>query len=221
MNSFPKTNSESQPTPISNSENLVSPVLRPLMDEEIYSTKTKSEHTDGYARRSTVRVYDSPFKGELDPTVHQIYQHNQRQQQQSNVPSGTISRPTVLPNAAKTAIRLPGPEIVARYLEPKVELPTTYQRSYKEITFHESIPRLSHASNLAKTRSQSMNGMNNIDKQVKLRELQDRWSKTQAQRDYHVAHPEAVPDVGGCTIRAKKEILIADTIAKRGMVTVR
>ena len=218
MNSFPKAAGEPQPSPISNSESLVSSVLRPALGDEIYSTKTVTEHTDGYGRRSTVRVYDSPFKGEADPTVQQIYQQNQ---QPSVAPPQSISRAAALPRSAKTVIRLSGPEIVARYVEPKTELPTTYQRSYKEISFHESMPRLTVGPHSIKGRSRSINGVNNVEKQMKLRDLQDRWSKTQAQRDYHVAHPEAVPDVGDCTIRAKKEILIADTLAKRGMLTVR
>lgn len=221
LNSVPKKAGEPQSAEMPKSENLVSPVHRPALDAEVYSTNMITEHTDGYARRSNPRVYESPFKGEPDPTMHEIYQQKQLEQQASAVPTLVSSRAPTLPRSAKTAIRLPGPEVVARYVEPKVELPTTYQRSYKKVMFHESIPQLSNTIRAGNTRSQSMTGLEQVEKQWKLRDLQDRWSKTQAQRDYHLAHPEPVPYVGDCTIRAKKEILIADTLAKRGMLTVR
>ena len=58
-------------------------------------------------------------------------------------------------------------------------------------------------------------------KQWKLIDLQDRWSKTKAQREYHITHPESVPYVGDSTMRAQKEISIADGIERHRMMTVR
>ena len=227
---YPTEGNEQQPTGQGpNGDTLVSPVLYPAVYDELYTTKHITEHTDGYSRRSTARVYDSPFKGEHDRTVYKVYQQQASAHPQTISFDPQLSIPAALPRGAKTAIRLPGPEVVARYVEPTGEPSTTYQRSYKDITFHESMPQIQGLNRSGRVRSQSMRDQvpqtsrvaNSRDKEWKLRDLQDRWSKTQAQRDYHTAYPEAVPDVGGCTIRAKKEILIADTLAKRGMLTVR
>ena len=222
-------NGQQPPGQGSNGETLVSPVLYPTSYDELYTTKYITEHTDGYSRRSTARVYDSPFKGEHDRAIYKVYEQQASGQPQTISFDPHLSIPAALPRGAKTAIRLPGPEVVARYVEPTGEPSTTYQRSYKDITFHESMPQIQGLNRSGRVRSQSMRNQvlqtsrvaNSRDKEWKLRDLQDRWSKTQAQRDYHMAYPEAVPDVGGCTIRAKKEILIADTLAKRGMLTVR
>jgi len=203
----PSVNNKQEKT----NDTLVSPVLRPSQYDELYTTKSIVEHTNGYSSRSTARVYDSPFKIKYDTSRNQFYQ----QEQQSNSFDPILSIPAQIPRSVKTTIRLPGPEIVARFIEPKLQPSTTYQHSYKDLSYHES--RLQKQDNNRRVISASDNSL----KQSKLLDLQERWSKTQAQQQYHIEHPEVVPDVGGNTIRAKKEILIADTIAKRAMMTVR
>jgi len=193
---------------------LVSPILRPSQNDQLYRTKSIVEHTDGYSRRSTARVYDSPFKHEYETNMNQ--QEQQTAQSQINSFDPSLSIPPQLPRSVKTSIRLPGPEIVARFIEPKLEPHTTYRRSYKDISYHEIRPQ-TQILNQRVVISSSDNRL----KQWKLMDLQDRWSKTQAQQQYHIEHPEVVPDVGGDTIRAKKEILIADRIAKQALMTVR
>ena len=211
LNSYPK-----KPThtlSVNNNNILVSPVLRPSQYEELYSTKYITEHTNGYSNRSTVRVYDSPFKPGGNTHINQL--NNQQQQQQSNTFDPILSIPAQIPRSAKTAIRLPGPEIVARFIEPKIEPQTTHQRSYKDISYHELAPQL-------KDNNQRFNPKpDNRLKQVKLRDIQDRWTKTQAQEQYHIEHPEPVPYVGAGIMRAQKEILIADAVIKRGLLTIR
>jgi hypothetical protein len=192
---------------------LVSPILHPSPYDELYATKHITEHTDGYSHRSTVRVYDSPFKTKQIPNFNKP--NCQQQQQQSNSFDPILSIPTQLPRAVKTDLRLPGPEIVARFIEPKLEPRTTHQRSYKDISYHEITPQI-------KGNNQRFNptSVNHI-KQLKLLDLQSRWSKTQAQQQYHIEHPEPVPKLGDSVMRAKKEILIADAIIKQGLLTIR
>jgi hypothetical protein len=207
-----------------NQQVIVGPLLHPAPYDELYSTKYINEHTDGYARRSTARVYDSPFKNEQDQTVYKIYDqskpiaHNQSASFDSNL---TVA--SALPRAVKTAIGLPGPEVIARYIEPKFEPDTTYGRSYKDISYHENVPHLLRSRQTTNSlRSSRIDPTSfSLDRTMKLRDIQDRWSKTQAQRNYHTTYPETVPDVGHCTIRAKKEILLADIIQKQRMTLVR
>lgn len=208
LNSYPSTNTKQEKT----NDTLGSPILHPSIYDEVYTTKSIGEHTNGYSRRPTVRVYDSPFTTKSVQSLNQF----SRPQASSNSFDPILSIPTQLPRSVKTTIRLPGPEIVARFIDPKLQPTTTYQRSYKDISYHESKPAKqdNNQQNLIPT-------LNNRVKQWKLKDLQDRWSKTQAQQQYHIEHPEVIPDVGHNTIRAKKEILIADTIAKKAMMTVR
>ncbi|CAF1597291.1 unnamed protein product [Rotaria magnacalcarata] len=195
--------------------NLVSPVIRPSTSAELYKTNSINEHTNGYLRRPTVRVYDSPFKTEHNTTVNKVSQQ-QTVHPQSN-PSLQI--PSQIPRSVKTNLRLPGPEVVARFTEPNIDPPTTYQRSYKDISYHETIPQIKRTT---KNNHQDSNCSSNILlRECKLLDLQEQWTKTQAQQQYHIEHPEAVPYVGASTMRAKKEILIADAIAKKAMMTVR
>ncbi len=196
---------------------LVSPVLRPSLSDQIYRSKSIAEHTNGYARRSTARVYDSPFKSEHETSTNQF--SLQSTQSQSNSIDPILSIPAQLPRSVKTAISLPGPEIVARFIEPKLEPRTTYQRSYKDISYHEIKPSQLYSTRYNNQRS--VRALDNRFKQLKLTDIQDQWSKTQAQQQYHTEYPEVVPDVGGITIRARKEILIADTIAKKAMLAIR
>ncbi|CAF2871987.1 unnamed protein product [Rotaria sp. Silwood2] len=197
---------------------LISPVLRPSHNDEVYTTKYINEHTDGYSRRSTVRVYDSPFKNEQNTTMNELCQP-QIIHSQTNSLEPFLSIPGQIPRSVKTNLRLPGPEVVARFIEPKVDTHTTYQRSFKDISYHETMPQTQRST---KNNNQNLTRtLDNCFNECKLLDLQDQWSKTQAQQQYHIEHPESVPDVGNCTIRAKKEILVADTIAKRGMMTVR
>ncbi len=209
LNSYPIKTIENPS--VNNNDTLVSPVHRPSQYDELYTTKSIVEHTDGYSRRSTVRVYDSPFKIKSNTNLNQFYQ----QEKKPNSFDPILSIPTQIPRSVKTAIRLPGPEIVARFIEPKLEPHTTYQHAFKDISYHES--RLQKQDN----NQRSIRTLNNPLKQWKLLDIQERWTKTKAQQQYHIEHPEVVPDVGGNTIRAKKEILIADAIAKQGMMTVR
>jgi hypothetical protein len=209
LNSYPMTVNDKQDK---TNPPLISPVHRPPVSDEIYTTKSISEHTNGYIRRPTTRVYDSPFKIEQETGTNQF-----SQQSTSLEPIPTI--PAQIPRSVKTAIRLPGPEIVARFIEPKLEPRTTYQRSYKDIIYHESKP--SQADFIKDNNQRVTRASDNRFKKWGLTDLQDRWSRTQAQQQYHAEYPEVVPDVGGITIRARKEILIADTIAKKAMLTIR
>ncbi|CAF0904391.1 unnamed protein product [Rotaria sordida] len=220
LNSYPIKTIQNQSVNNNNNNNqektndiLVSPVLRPSHYDELYKTKYINEHTDGYSRRSTARVYDSPFKNEQNTAMNNLCQ------QQTKSLEPYLSIPGQLPRSVKINLRLPGPEVVARFIEPKTDTHTTYQRSFKDISYHETIPQTQRST---KTNNQNLiRTSENRLKELKLLDLQDQWSKTQAQQQYHIEHPETVPYVGDCTIRAKKEILIADTIAKRGIMTVR
>lgn len=192
---------------------LVSPVLHPPITDPIYTTKSITEHSNGYSTRSTARVYQSPFKNPSDTNTNPFIQ---QASQARTVPFDPIlSIPAPLPRSVKTHIQLPGPEIVARSTEPTLEPKTTYQHGYKDITYHEAKP--SQPPPMIRsltTLDQPMNRMS-------LGDIQERWSKTQALEQYHKEYPEAVPDVGGITLRARKEILIADTVAKKAALTIR
>ncbi len=217
LNSYPMKTNENPTANNKIDSTLVSPVHRPPLSHEIYTTKSIVEHTDGYTRRPTTRVYDSPFKSEHETNTNQF--SLQSIQSQSTSVDPILCIPAQLPRSVKTAISLPGPEIVARFIEPKLEPRTTYQRSYKDINYHEIKP--SQANFIKDNNQRFARTSDNRFKQWRLTDLQDRWSKTQAQQQYHTEYPEVVPDVGGITIRARKEILLADTIAKKAMLTIR
>jgi hypothetical protein len=214
LNSYPTKAATENPSVNNKQEKihdtLVSPVLHPSEYDEIYTSKSIAEHTDGYSSRPTARVYDSPFQNEYDTNINQ-----QTIQSQTKSLDVIPTIPPQLPRSVKTAIRLPGPEIVARFIEPKLEQRTTYRHSFKDISYHERRPQTQG------TNQRSIRPSDNRPKQWKLRDIQDSWSRTQAQQQYNIEHPEVTPDVGHNTIRAKKEILIADIIAKQGLLTVR
>lgn len=200
---------------------ILGPFLPPSPYTELYSSKYIAEQTDGYSRRSTNRVYDSPFKNQQDMLA---YKYHKKQSAPAPVYTQVTGQP--LARSAKTHLSLPGPEILARSIEPKLEPHSTYQRSYKDITYHEAVTTpISLSKYNISDQSHSVAGDNQAsfgrNKQWKLIDLQDRWSKTKAQRQYHVHHPEYVPYVGDGTMRAKKEILIADLIERQRMMTVR
>lgn len=221
LNSYPIKTAQNQA--VNNNQEkpndvLVSPVLRPTQNEEIYKTKHITEHTNGYSRRPTVRVYNSPFKSDKNANANRPSESLLSRSQTMFVEPIPVVPPQ-LTRSFKSSLRLPGPEVVARLVEPKIEKPTIYQRSYKDISYHETIPQTQHSmkgDNRCAVRTAA-----NAPKDTNLLDLQDRWSKTQALQQYHSEHPESVPYVGDCTLRAKKEILIADTIAKRARMIVR
>ena len=198
--------------------NLISPTLRPSQQDELYTTKYITEHTDGYLRRPTARVYGSPFKRDDNISPNKSYQQ-QIVNQQSCTADSLLTIPPRIPSSHKTSLRLPGPEVVARFIEPKLESHTIYQTSFKDVSYHEKMPKIQGSVN---DNNHHFNcAPSNCHKQEKLIDLQDRWSKTLAQQQYHIEHPDTVPYIGYNTIQAKKEILIADTVAKQGMLTVR
>ncbi|CAF1100618.1 unnamed protein product [Rotaria sordida] len=202
---------------------LIGPLIHPSPYDELFATKYITEHTDGYSRRSVNRVYDSPFKSKEDMTAYKFFEKKQT----PVTPYLQIS--DQLPRSAKNVLRLPGPEVVSRFLEPKLEPHSTYQHSYKDVSFHETIlpiqdARLSFDSNYLSMKDNDERFGRTSDgriKQWKLIGLQDRWTKTKAQKQYHIDHPESVPYVGERTIQTKKEILIADNIERQRMMTVR
>ena len=202
----PSTNNRQEKT----ESTLVSPVLRPSHNDPLYNTKSIVERSNGYSTRSTARVYHSPFQSQCNTSTNQS---DQQPQPVSFDP--TLSIPAQLPRSVKTDIRLPGPEIVARFLEPTLQPKTTYQHSFKDITYHEKKPSPPHAM------SRSATTLDHRSKHLTLTDIQERWSKTQALRQYHEEYPEPVPDVGGITVRARKALLIADTIAKKAALTIR
>lgn len=202
---------------------VIGPLLPPAPYDELYSTQYITEHSDGYSRRSVNRVYDSPFKGEHEAVVYKTYP-----KESTPVPLYPM-KADALPRAAKTFIRLPGPEIVARSIEPTREPHSTYQHSYHDVAFEETItpmsefkPHLAH-NRLSMKDNDPRFGRTSDGrvKQWKLIDLQDHWTKSNAQRQYHLDHPENVPFVGEATIRAKKDIMIADIVEKQQIVTVR
>ena len=205
------------------SDIVIGPLLPPAPYDELYATQYINEHSDGYSRRSVNRVYDSPFKGEHEAVVYKTYP-----KESTPVPLYPM-KADALPRAAKTFIRLPGPEIVARSLEPTREPHSTYQHSYHDVAFEETItpmsefkPHLAH-NRLSMKDNDPRFGRTSDGrvKQWKLIDLQDHWTKSNAQRQYHLDHPENVPFVGDATIRAKKDIMIADIVEKQQIVTVR
>lgn len=213
LNSYPLKASPGQQRA---DEHLVSPLHYPPHSDDIYTTNHITEHTDGYARRSTTRVYDSPFKGEANPSVHQIYQ-DQASQPQARSFDPSLQMPAKLPNSVKVDIRLSGPETVARFVEPRYETETTYQRSFKDITFHEGRPDDGVRDNQPQYYDPSASGSGPF----RLTEIQNGWSKTQAQQRYQQENPEVPPYSSDTIMRAKKEVLLADTILKHQKAMVR
>jgi hypothetical protein len=224
MNSYPaqspSTSVVDQQQENVNEDLILGPFLPPSPYNELYSSKYITEHTDGYSRRSTNRVYESPFKNQQDMLAYKFHK-----KQSTPVPAYPQTTGQPLTKSAKVRLALPGPEILSRSVEPKLEPYSTYQRSYKDVSYHEAITPISLSKYTSEQSSQSVNQENEQSfgrsKQWKLIDLQDRWSKTKAQRQYHVNHPEYVPYVGDGTMRAKKEILIADLIERQRMMTVR
>ena len=228
LNSYPmkplrnQTSNDDQEKSVNN-DITIGPLLHPSPYDELYATKYITEQTTGYSRRSVNRVYESPFKSKEDMTVYKFYKKHQ-------TPTAPyIQIPAQLPQSAKSILHLPGPEVVPRFIEPKLEPHSTYQRSYKDVSYHEIVPS---TQDTQLNVEQSYLSMKDNDtrfgrtsdgrvKQWKLIDLQDRWTKTKAQRRYHIDHPESVPYVGNQTIKAKKEILIADNIERHRMMTVR
>lgn len=217
--SFDNTNQEEKV----NDDIILGPFLPPSPYTELYSTKYITEHTNGYSRRATDRVYESPFKNQQDMLAYKYYKKQQTSVSLYPQVSGQ------LPTSAKQVLSLPGPERVSRSIEPKLESHSIYQRSYKDLSFHETISPIQH---MRTSYDPSRYSMKDNDerfsrtadgrlKQWKLIDLQDRWSKTNAQKQYHNNHPEYVPYVGDGTMKAKKEILIADIIDRQRMMTVR
>ena len=202
---------------------VVGPLLPPSPYDELYSNNHINEQTDGYSRRSTYRVYDSPFKADHENLIYKVY------------PKEKISvapypkKADSLPRAAKVMLRLPGPEVVSKAKDSVNEPHSTYQHSFQDVSFYEMITPLddykpeNHHQRLAMKDNDPRFGRmtDGRVKQWKLIDLQDRWTKTNAQRQYHQDHPEAIPYVGDATIRTKKEILIADTVEKQRMMVVR
>jgi hypothetical protein len=229
LNSYPMKPLQNQTVPTEEKTNnnnntiILGPLLPPSPYDELYSTKYITEHSDGHSRRPTNRVYDSPFKNKQDMTVYKSYD-----QQQTPV---ALYRqiPAQIPHKAKNDLRLPGPEVVSRSIESKSEPHSTYQHSYKDVSYHEIIDpvqdsRLKSTHNRLSMKDDDQRFGRKSDgrvKQWKLIDLQDHWTKTRAQRDYHSKHPEAVPYVGDGTMRAKKEIIIADGIDRQRMMIVR
>ncbi|CAF3642039.1 unnamed protein product [Rotaria sp. Silwood1] len=202
---------------------LIGPLIHPSPYDELYATKYITEHTNGYSRRSANRVYDSPFKSKDDMIVYKFFEKKQ------TPVAPYLQIPQQLPDSAKNILRLPGPEVVPRFIEPKLEPHSTYQHSYKDVSFHETIlplpdTRSSFDPSILSMKDNDQRFGRTSDgriKQWKLIDLQDRWTKTKAQRQYHIDHPESVPYVGEKTVQAKKEILIVDNIERQRMMTVR
>jgi hypothetical protein len=197
---------------------ILGPFLPPSPYNELYSTKHITEHSDGHSRRTTNRVYESPFKNQQDMLAYKFYKKQPTTVALNPQSSGQ------LPNSAKHILTLPGPEIVSRLIEPKLETHSIYQRSYKDISYHEIISPIQDTKiNLLSIKDNDERFGRTSDgriKQWKFIDLQDQWSKTKAQRQYHVNHPESVPYVGDGAMRAKKEILIADIIDRQRTMTV-
>lgn len=222
LNSVPMrtiSNSSMASYPEKSNENLVSPVLRPSTCATLYKTNSINEHTNGHSRRPTVRVYDTPFKTERNIAINKFPQQ-QTAESQSKVSSSFFQLPPQIPSSLKTNLSLAGPDVVARFVEPNIEPPTTHQRSYKNIMYHEAIPQIKQPTKTSEKKD-SNRSSNVLLRECKILGLQDQWSKTQAQQKYHMEHPESVPYVGYCTLRAKKEIILADAVAKKAMMTVR
>ncbi len=56
---------------------ILGPFLSPSPYNELYSTKHITEHTNGYSRRSTNRVYESPFKNQHDMIAYKFHKKQQ------------------------------------------------------------------------------------------------------------------------------------------------
>lgn len=210
MYSYPLETTENLfPTTPSN-QPLVSSVLRPSITDEIYSTNAISEHTNGYIRRPTVRVYDSPFQSSINANRTQSFK------QQSRSFDPILSIPKQIPRSIKTVISLPGQEIVAKLVEPTFAPRTTYQHAFKDVIYQE-LPAQAQKT-IEKPTQQSIDTRSN---KSQLKDIQEGWSKTQALQAYHLEYPEPIPDIGGNTIRAKKQILLADEFAKRAALIIR
>lgn len=202
---------------------IVGPLLHPSPYDELYATNHITEHTNGHSRRSVNRVYESPFKTKNDSLVYKFYERKQA----STVPY--LQVPDQLPRAIKTPLRLPGPEVVSRFVDPKLEQHSTYQQSYRDVSFHEMILPMDDTRGSIDGSYLSMKDddprfgrtSDGRVKQWKLIDIQDRWTKTKAQRQYHMDHSEHVPYVGDKTMQAKKEILIADNVERQRAMLVR
>ncbi len=195
-----------------NDDIILGPFLPPSPYNELYSSQHITEHTNGYSRRSTNRVYESPFKNQQDMIAYKFYK------KQSTPVTLHPQITNQLPTSAKINLSLSGPELVSRSIEPKSELHSIYQRSYKDLSYHEIIKPIQDPNRFSKKdNEQSFNR----GKQWTLIDLQDRWTKTKAQRQYHIHHPKYVPYVGNSKLRAKKEIIVADIIERERMMTVR
>ena len=217
MNTYPNRSSPKPSIDQQQQENIsqdiiLGPLLPPSPYQELYSSKYITEHTDGYSRRPTNRVYDSPFKNSQDMIAYKF--HKKQSTPVAAYPQTTGQMPT----SAKVRLALPGPEVLSRSIEPKFEPHSIYQSSYKDVTYHEAVLPISMSRHSS---DQSQSVIREPDRKWKLIDLQDRWSKTRAQRQYHVDHREYVPYVGDGTMRAKKEIVIADLIERQRMMTVR
>ena len=205
---------------INNNNNIIilGPFLPPSPYNELYSSKHITEHTNGHSRRTTNRVYESPFKTQQDMIAYKFH----KKQPTPVTPYPQV--PHQLPTQAKMNLSLPGPGFVPRSIEPKTEVHSIYQRSYKDVSYREIITpiqdsKIPSGSNRFSTKDNEQSY--GRGKQWKLLDLQDRWTKTKAQRQYHIDHPEYVPYVGDGTLRAKQEILLADVVKRQRMMTVR
>lgn len=215
MNSYPLESTENLFQITKSNQPLVSPVLRPSNTDEIYSTNSIGEHTNGYIRRPTVRVYDSPFRNSINSNRTQSFKQESNDFQTKSFDTN-LSIPKQIPRSVKTVISLPGQEIVAKLIEPTFAPRTTYQNAFKHVIYQE----LPFQAQKSTTRAQQ-SSTDTHPRRSQLKDIQERWSKTQALRDYHLEYPEPIPDVGGDTIRAKKEILLADEFAKRAALIIR
>ena len=193
-----------QDKPKNSDDIILGPFLPPPPYSELYSTKHITEQSNGHSRRSTVRVYESPFKVQQDLLA---YKHHSKDSMTATPAVPLYPQKTnQLPTEAKVSLALPGPEIVTRSLDRKPShAHSTYQRAYRDIAYY-PVSQSMIDRKISSSQSESR------PKQWKLIDLQDRWSKTLAQRNYHLDHPEHVPYVGDGTMRAQREILLADLI---------
>lgn len=208
LNSRKKSGQQNESEPQKVEPALVSPDLYPERSNDLYSTSRINEQSNGYERRPTARVYDSPFKDKYEQKILRIPTES------STEKVGQQMVPSSLSRSAKISLSLPGPEIVARQIESHPEPQTSYQHSYKKTSFQEIPSQYASSPRIMKTRSASLRSAN---RHTSLLDLQDQWSKTQALANYHLAYPQPVPYVGDSTLRAKKTILAFDTRAKQNM----
>ncbi|CAF0785570.1 unnamed protein product [Didymodactylos carnosus] len=219
---------------IQNEATIVGPLLPPAPYEELYSSNHINEQTDGYSKRSVPRVYDSPFKYDDENIQYKVFgpplsSTDKASTTTTYVPTAQQSKST------KTVIQLPGNEIVSRFVEPYENPQTTYQHSYKDLVYHEKLPTQSPYTCSSNDIERMLKGhrlsvkdgdirfgrmSDGRVKQWRLIDLQDQWTKTNAQREYHELHPESVPYVGESTIIGKKAVALADSRAKKPFVAV-